>query len=344
MENYSEIAFNIVNNFLKIYKDMVIVITGEIHNAPDSREPLVEIPLIEELAVAIRKRNAFPVLEISTQKLKERFFREIPSEMMKMPPHYYNNWLDSINSFIEVGWKSLTDEFAVQEDEDYQRFKKTTSKIWDKIFQQKKKIIFLNFPTWELAGYIGADFDQLRRAYLKAINCNYNLLNIKSEEYREEYFSFSDYQINSETDKLLLKLEKDKPALFAADNPIVILPSGFIEFPVIRDSLHGCFQAEKAYFKGLIQEDVRICFENGNVRFITFRHQEKGNFRLQNSLINSIDNCFLTIGYNNELNQWTNYHFYDRCRIGNISLSFVDRGGRKITFSCCRAEIRKNKG
>ena len=93
MEKYSELAFNIVNNLLKIHNDNVISIAGEIHNSNNSEEPLIELPLIEELAVAIRKRKAFPVLEISTESLKKRFFAEMPEDIFSVPPNYYKNWM-----------------------------------------------------------------------------------------------------------------------------------------------------------------------------------------------------------------------------------------------------------
>ncbi len=48
MEKFSELAFNIINNLLKIQKHDVISISGEIHNANNANEPLIELPLIEE--------------------------------------------------------------------------------------------------------------------------------------------------------------------------------------------------------------------------------------------------------------------------------------------------------
>ncbi len=59
MEKYSELAFNIINNLLKIQKNEVISISGEIHNSHSTNEPLIEIPIIEELAVAIRKKKGY---------------------------------------------------------------------------------------------------------------------------------------------------------------------------------------------------------------------------------------------------------------------------------------------
>ena len=157
MEKYSELAFNIVNNLLKIKSDDVISISGEIHNSKNANDPLVELPLIEELSVAIRKRKAFPVLEISTENLKRRFFAEMPDEVFSVPPNYYKSWINSIDKFIEISWESYSSDFRSVSEKQLQQFKDSTKSILQYLFDQKKKLIFLNFPTHELAKYIKSD-------------------------------------------------------------------------------------------------------------------------------------------------------------------------------------------
>ncbi|MBT3756858.1 MAG: aminopeptidase, partial [Candidatus Cloacimonetes bacterium] len=211
MEKFSELAFNIINNLLKIQKHDVISISGEIHNANNANEPLIELPLIEELAVAIRKRKAFPVLEMSTEKLKKRFFAEMPDEVFSVPPNYYKNWINAIDKFIEISWESYSSDFHDKSDRQLKQFKDSTNSILQHLFQQKKKIIFLNFPTQELAEYIGTEYKKLVSTYIDGVNCNYNLLKINGEEYREQYFSFSNYRITTNSETLAIKINRDKP-------------------------------------------------------------------------------------------------------------------------------------
>ena len=102
---YSEIVFKIINSVLKVKEGDVISISSEIQNAGNSPEPLSELPLVEELAVGIRKKKAFPVLEISTENLQKRFFSEMNEEIYALPLNYYLKWIEDIDCFIEVGWK-----------------------------------------------------------------------------------------------------------------------------------------------------------------------------------------------------------------------------------------------
>ena len=95
------------------------------------------LPLIEELAVAIRKRKAFPVLEMSTEKLKKRFFAEMPEDVFSVPPNYYKSWINAIDKFIEISWESYSSDFHETSDKQIKQFKDSTNSIMQHLFQQK---------------------------------------------------------------------------------------------------------------------------------------------------------------------------------------------------------------
>ena len=344
MEKYSELAFNIVNNLLKIHNDNVISIAGEIHNSNNSEEPLIELPLIEELAVAIRKRKAFPVLEISTESLKKRFFAEMPEDIFSVPPNYYKNWINSIDIFIEVGWESFSTDFKETAEKQIKQFKDSTQSIMEYLFEQKKKLIFLNFPTHELAGYIGTDFEKLCSIYFNAANCNYNLLSLYGNDLKDEFYSYANYKIVTRDEELELKIHRDKIELYTgdpADHQIVFIPTGIIEVPIERQSLNGVFFADKIYYKDKSYDNVKIKFENGTIRYVAFTKDVKGNYHLQSEFVNSLEECYLTIGFNKNIFEFTNYYSYDRCIDGNISLKFFDRSEHSIFVSNLKAEISK---
>ena len=346
MKEFSEIAFNIINNFLKIHKNDIIAIFGEIHNNEDSPHPLIEFPLIEELAVAVRKKSAIPILNISTQNLKKRFKQETPEETFSSSQNHYINWIDSVDSFIEIGWKSLYEDFESSSENKLRNTSNTERVIFQNIIKQKKKIIFLNFPTYELAEKIDSDFEELNNSYLKAIKCNYNTLKMKAKDFQEDFFSFSNYRITSGSEELDLKLIKNEYQLFmgeSLDHQIIVLPAGVIEFPIDKNFLNGTFFAEKIYYKDLIYKNVKINFQEGAIRFVTFESGEKGNYQLQNAITNSQEESFFSTGFNSEISCYTNFYLYDRCINGNISLKFFDKESYPIVFSSKNAEIKKRK-
>lgn len=343
-EKYAELAYNIVENLLHIQKDDVISIAGEIHNGRSEEDSLLELPIIEEIAVAIRKRKAFPVLELSTESLKRRFFAEMPEDVYSVPPSYYKNWINSIDIFIEVGWESFASDFKETSDKQIKSFKDSTKSILEHLFEQKKKLVFLNFPTHELAGYIHKDFEELRNIYLNAVNCNYNLLKIYGSELNEKFYSFGNYHIDAKGETLAVKIFKDRIQVYDGDpskHEIVVIPTGIVEMPIDRQSLNGVFFADKIYYKNNTYDNVKIKFENGVVRYVAFTKDKHGNFHLQSEFINSLDECYLTVGFNKNIFTHTNYHSYDRCIDNNVSLKFFDRNYKPIFVSCLNAEIYK---
>lgn len=343
-ENYTDLAHNLINNLLRIQKDDVVSISGEIRNGMNAANALIEIPLIEELAVAIRLKKAFPVLELSTENLKKRFFVEMPDDVFSVPPNYYKNWINSIDIFIEVGWESFSSDFIETSEKQIKKFKDSTQSVMEHLFEQRKKLMFLNFPTHELAGYINAEYEELLGVYLNMVNCNYNLLKIYGSELQEKFFSFSNYQIRGRDEKLDLKINRDEIKIFDGDlttNQVVVLPTGLVELPLDRQHLNGVFFADKIYYKNKTHDEVKIKFENGAVRYVAFTKDEKGNYHLQSEFTNSIEECYLTIGFNKNIFNYTNYYSYDRCLDGNISLKFFDRSNHPIFISSCHAEIEK---
>ncbi|MFC1898165.1 hypothetical protein ACFLYJ_01190 [Candidatus Cloacimonadota bacterium] len=344
MEKYTELSYNIINNLLRIQKDDVVSISGEIRNGAHEEFALIEVPFIEEIAVAIRKKKAFPVLELTTENLKKRFFAEMPDEVFSVPPNYYKNWINSIDIFIEVGWESFSSDFIESSEKQIKKFKDSTQSVMEHLFEQRKKLIFLNFPTHELAGYIETDYDALQSFYLNAVNCNYNLMKIYGTELHDKFFSFSNYMINSKDEKLSLKILRDKIEIFDGDTTkkqIVVIPTGLVEIPLDRQNLDGVFFADKIYYKNKTHNNVKIKFENGAVRYVAFTEDKKGNYHMQSEFINSVEECYLTIGFNKNIFNYTNYYSYDRCIDGNVSLKFFDRTYKPIFISCLNAEITK---
>ena len=214
---YPELALNIVTNLLKIHSNDIVSISGEIYNCENSKNPLIEIPFIEELALTIRKLGAFPVLEISTENLKKRFFSEMPDKIFSVPPNYYKNWIDTIDYFLEVSWKNYTGSLETITRAQATKFENSAKSVIKHLHKQKKKIIYFNLPTQELADKAGLEYNELQKIYSKSVNCNYDYLRNIGSNILDEYSSYANYQIFSENEKLNLKINRSKIKLFSGD-------------------------------------------------------------------------------------------------------------------------------
>jgi leucyl aminopeptidase (aminopeptidase T) len=344
MKINSEIAYKIISLIPDLKTKDVISVAGEIHNGAQSAFSLCEISILEELAMVIRKKNAFPLLDISTERLQQRFFAEISPEAMQIQPTHYLHFLDYIKAFIEIGWKHITPQFNPDLSSQKQTFISSAEQLWQKIFEQKKKIIFLNYPSPELAVKIQQNYEQLLQHYINLIDCDYDWLQEKTEAKKRE-LTGRKLTIFTQESSIELVLSVTNAASFSgtfSTSNFIILPTGKIEIEIDRDTIHGNFLAEKCYYKNEFYNQVAIQFQKGEINNILFTNENKGNFVLQNACMNSKRQCFLSLGMNPGSRTITNYYSYDRCIDGNLALKFADANGEPILFTNHNVNI-KNK-
>ena len=97
----AEIAFKIVHNVARLSENEVVSLSGEINNVDNDENALCQIPLIEEIALSIKKNKAFPILEISTSNLKKRSLNELPENLFSLPTEFYEKWMRAIDIYID---------------------------------------------------------------------------------------------------------------------------------------------------------------------------------------------------------------------------------------------------
>ncbi len=342
MDKYTGFVQNIISEILRIKKGNVVSISAELYNCEIGSDLTNDIPLVEELALLIRKKAAFPILDITTTNLQNRFFKEIPAEIHKLSTSYYSNWVDLIDIFIEVGWQKYSDEFSTTFHDS--EMNEIGQNLIEKIFDNNKKMLFLNFPNQQLAEHLNSDFKKLLDFYLDAVNCDYRYLYKQGIILKDRYFSSANYIIEDVTNVLELKINKDQALVnsgSSSENKLIVMPVGFIEFPLIRKSLNGIISAEKIYYKSHLFKNVKIMFKEGNIRFITFKEEKKENFILQNALMRSNSHCTLTLGFNPQISSHSNYALYDRAMNENITLTFSYPGDSNIYVSTYSGKIGK---
>ncbi|MEA1971873.1 MAG: hypothetical protein U9N34_01045 [Candidatus Cloacimonadota bacterium] len=330
MDKYSKIAFKIVAILLKIKKGDIVSIAGEIHNL--GTEPLSEIALIEELAIAVRKREGFPVLDISTERLKNRYFREIQTKDFQID--YFNNSVDLIDVFVDVGWRSNPEIMNQLSDEEFEQIVEHTEAIWNKIIEFGKKVLFMGFPTKELANYYQLNLKLLQQSFFNGIDCDYSKLVTQTSSFLEKLKKKSKVTINTKANRLICEYEEDKIFLYNGefrDLPTIILPTGRIAIEVKQIS--GKFLAEKVYFKTKTFENITIIIENFVISQVDFSVVKTGNNELESYIKSKIKKINIQIGFNKEIQNYTNYLLFDKNILNNVTIQIITEKGMNISLS-----------
>lgn len=337
MDKYSIIAFKIVSILLKIKKGDVVSIAGEIHNL--GNEPLSEISLIEELAIAIRKREGFPVLDISTEKLKNRYLLEIENKSFDFS--YFSKYVDLIDTFVDIGWRSNPEIMNQLSDADYQEIVEHSNFIWSKIIESGKKILFMGYPTRELANYYQLNLNFLQESYFNGIDCDYSKL-LSRSNFLQEQLSFNNaVSLNTNSENLICRYKKENIVLHNGqfnNSTTMILPTGRTE--VMIDKIDGKFFAEKIYFKTKIFENIELEINNNVISEVNFSLQKTGNNELESILKTNIKKFILQIGINEELKEYSNYLLFDKNILGNSTIKLYTETDIEISFSNIHSEIK----
>jgi hypothetical protein len=343
----SELAYKIVNIVMGVEKGQVVSISGEIHNEgadliSRSAEALTEIPLIEELAIMIRKKQAFPVIEISTDNLRKRFVSEMPDDIYDLPLEYYTKWVDSIDMFIDIGWRSNPGFYQSIADWKFNKIKASTSEILQSVLRRNKRMFFLGYPTRAVAEYFEADPEILKAAYFEGLNCDYNKMIAKTDDLLREFASVENGVILTGENRLLFSVDHERLAALPKwyEHNLVVLPGGSIEIPLKQAGLTGIFLAQRVYHENTRFQQVEIHIGEGEVYAVQFENDRRGNNKLRHAAINHNTDFRLCVGLNDSLRQPTGYYLFDQGVLGAISLKMFDSNDREIVFSNLEAKMQ----
>lgn len=334
----------LLDHILNLKPDTVISLSAEIHS--NDTDPLSEITCVEEIALGIRKRQAFPLLEYTTSNLRRRFFEELPSHIITQKPSYFDAMNAIIDIYMEIGWESLA-EMEIQPDQAKAAVASNSGRqVIEEILQRQKLLLLLNYPTPPLAKKIGVEFHALKEHYLDAVCTNYGLLNIRTEDCTKELFTARDYQLTTDLGELSFSLMRDKLTRSAArvqQEQVIVLPSGYVTCPAVRSSIHGELLADRLYYMGSVYQDVKLRFDQGSIRFVTTANGENVNYDLHSALSSSNDTCFVMYGCNRNNTQFSGYALYDRCMDDSIMLRFYDINNHPIDIASQRGKLKKIK-
>lgn len=339
----SEISYKIINIILEICQGDVISISGDIHNGNSEENALIEIPFIEELALSIRKRKAFAVLEISTENLKRRFLSEMPEEIYDLPIDYYSNWVENLDAFIDIGWRTNPELYNNISDRLFKKIENSTLKIWETIQLKKKKLLFIGFPSQSLSNYFNIDYELLKKSFFQGMNCDYHKLKNTAIQIKDEFGKIELMEIKMKDVKLFLELQENSGKIFIgsfADESFVILPTGRIEFSIKKENFNGDFFAEKVYYENFVLEDITVNLFSGNVKAVSFSNENNKNNTLKNAIMSGKMNFKLSIGINENLTDYCNYSLFDQNIKNNFSLKTYDKSEKEIIFSNLKTKIQ----
>lgn len=336
--NIIEIYKSLIDDYLQVSPEQVIVLSGLIDTT--EKCDFSDVKIIEELAVLVRSKGAFPVLDLASKSLKLRILEETPEEKYYIPTEYFSKWVQLVNVIIDLSFPEIRNFFT----DNYFTPKKTElinrslQSIYKNMLISDKIVLLPNFPKPSIAKYYNIDLDILEKFYLGSFSPIENKMNVKGMKIINHLTPMNNFYLQSaseEQSKLALQIS-DQQSYFVTNkisNSYTVLPFGYVALTINKASINGVMKADKLYYKNICKDSVVINFSYGNILSIQFEQNDSLSEVIKVGLINSNERVELFIGVNNGVSDHCNYNYYDRCIDNNFSIVFYDELNNIIEIS-----------
>ncbi len=336
--NMQEIYKLLIEDYLNINSEQIIVLSGILDTSENC--DLSDVKIIEDLALLVRNRGAFPVLDLASKSLKIRVLEETPEENYFVPTEYFSQWVKLVNVIIDLSFPEIrnifTDNYFTAQKTDL--INKSLQAIYKNMLIADKIVLLPNFPKKAIANYYNIDLSILERFYIGTFGPIENKMNVKGLKVLNHIVPGKTFylQDNDDTQEKLKLQISDQQSYFVSNtisSSYTVLPYGFVSLTVDKNSLTGVIKAEKLYYKNLCKNSVTIHFSYGNILSLQFENNDSIAEIIKVGLINSKERVEFFIGVNNGVSEHCNYNYYDRCIDNNFSLVFYDELNNIIEIS-----------
>lgn len=316
------LAHKIVETSLQIKQgEVVAIIAG-----------MQQMDLVELLAVEIQKAGAFPLLSITTTKIKQHLMEESNSEYLDK---YFGRLAETFRPVTTlIMLEHIVDPFMIKEipHEQVESYRRSWSKVRNELYKRKVKWAFIGYPTNSQASNMKLDFLQLHDTFWKSIDVDYYELKDSANTVAQILLKGSKVRIQSEkgTD-LQLSIEGRNPFVddgiiteedLEKGDTVINLPSGEVYIAPVEESVEGTVVFDLGYYQGERIEGIRLKFSRGQV--IEFSAKKNGEQLQQFFKSGEAGRRVLAelgIGLNPWIKQMIGYQVCDTKQLGSIHLA-----------------------
>ncbi len=317
-----KIAKKVVNQCMNIKEDEIILVKGGLHN----------FELVENIAVNVRKKGAFPVIMTDTDRLRKRILEEVDVEHLKKTPSYYLKWLGDIDGVIGIDSQLDPRTLSQLPEEKVGASRVGKREINNQFREEKIRWTGIGYPTREKAEMFGIEFEEFWNMLWKALDTDYEELKERGEKLGDRLRGGDKVRITSDKGTDLEFSIKNRHIL--VDDGVISqadiesgdvgnnLPCGEVFCAPIEDSASGRAYFDLAFYRGNKIKGIDAVFKDG--RLMETEAEENGQL-FQQVLENSQGDKDMIgefgIGINPEVKRAIGYTITDEKILGSIHIA-----------------------
>jgi len=337
-----EIAKQFIHELMKVKAEQNVLIHVEIAESNQSKE----LSLAEELVYQCRAVGAYPILSIDTAVLKQKMWQQLHPEFVIPYLPYYPGWQDTADLIIDFTWKN--NPSLVYELPDYlqEQIKDWQTNLFQTVFQTRKRVLLLHYPYESISHYYQLSHEALERVFYSSLRCNIYRMQVYAQKLMVELSKVNSVNLKNESGDLKFSLHKELTPSFIGDfeqQPVVLLPTGRLEFALDRDSLDGVLTFDRVYYLQYCFESVKIKFESGSAKALTLPSEKTEYQLIRQALADHELSAQFSLGLNYRQHEFCGYYLYDQNMLGCYCLKLMDQFGNPIYLMTEKGELASGR-
>lgn len=176
--DYAPLAEKIVTVSANVKEGEIVEISGGV----------LDLPLLEEVAIAVRKRGGFPLLTIGSDKLAKAENTQIPEKYDAQRPKLGLELANIVDVYIRIPAVRDPGIPAMLTAERSAKRAKAAQAVDEKIRLRNARVVELDnglAPSWSRANSLGVSEAELARIFWEALNADYTAIQTRCNKLRD---------------------------------------------------------------------------------------------------------------------------------------------------------------
>ena len=272
--DFGAIAQRLVNQCAGIEEGDVVLI----HGTPSN------IELLEDVAVYVRKQGAFPLLQVTTDQLVRRMYKEVPAKYDTQTPELGLKVARMIDAAITVSAEENPALLADIPPERIAAQYKTRESVYNVMMSRNVRRVNLGnglYPTAALAKQFAVSKDKLATIFWNGVNVDYRELQTAADTVKTYLETGNTVRITADNGTDITMQIKRRP-VHVNDGVISKddlraggaacqswLPAGEVYLAPVPGTAEGTVVVDRHFYQGQEIRDLRMTFKAGKMTSMT---------------------------------------------------------------------------
>ncbi len=240
--------------------------------------------LLEDLAVAVRKMGAHPLIVIGSDRLDRRLFVDVDEQFDTQEPKFFAQLTEFIDAIITVDYTEKEGNLADIPAQRRAKRAKAFEDIQERMLKRGIVQVHLGndlYPTRFLATQFAVPYDKLAEIFWAGVNTDYEQLQVLGDNVKDSLSKGKTLRITAPngTD---LTVDIGRRSIFVSDGIVssedryargpacqVWLPAGEVYLAPKPKTAQGTFVAETFFYEGNRIDGLTLKFKKGKLTSMT---------------------------------------------------------------------------